>query len=323
MKSFRILAGFMVVFLIVFLSLSTAADAKDDGDSGHHKKWKRLPKHARVLQAQIDANKAAIENIELTPGPKGDQGDPGTPGADGADGATGATGADGLSIQGPKGDPGTSSWADGFNTVSTTGSVQIGSDTADGTDNCNAANEGTIRFNTTTKIFEGCDGTAWVSLIATGDTYAIGDQGPAGGVVFYITDGGQHGLEAAPTDQDGGSGVPWGCYGTEISGADGAAVGTGAQNTSDILAGCSEAGTAAEIADAYSLGGYNDWFLPSKDELHLLNQRRVIVGGFASASDWCSTELNSNGAWGYNFGSGGRDGDYKYSPLRVRAVRAF
>ncbi|MBP8084514.1 MAG: hypothetical protein KAZ87_15050 [Spirochaetes bacterium] len=33
-------------------------------------------------------------------------------------------------------------------------------------------------------------------------TYAIGDTGPSGvGFVFYITDGGLHGLEVAPVDQ--------------------------------------------------------------------------------------------------------------------------
>jgi len=31
--------------------------------------------------------------------------------------------------------------------------------------------------------------------------YAIGDTGAADGIVFYITDGGLHGLEAAPVDQ--------------------------------------------------------------------------------------------------------------------------
>jgi len=102
-----------------------------------------------VLQVQINT-------IELTQGPQGDTG---------ATGATGPAGADGLSIQGPQGEPGTSRWTDGFETVSTTGSVQIGNDTAactDGTD----GNAGTIRFNNGT--FEGCDGTAWISLSGAG-----------------------------------------------------------------------------------------------------------------------------------------------------------
>ncbi len=148
MRNFRILAGFMVVFLVAFMSLSAAALAKDDDDSGN-KKGKKLPKHARVLQAQINANTAAIENVELTPGPQGDKGDQGPkgdkgdPGSNGADGQDGANGADGVSIQGPQGEPGTSSWTDGFETVTTTGSVQVGNDTAD----CTSANEGAIRFN--------------------------------------------------------------------------------------------------------------------------------------------------------------------------------
>ncbi|MCP4000344.1 MAG: hypothetical protein GY727_05490, partial [Gammaproteobacteria bacterium] len=106
MKNFRILAGFMIVLFVVFLSLSATADAgrgDDDSNSGH-KKGKKLPKHARVLQAQINANKASIENIELTPGPTGADGATGPTGADGATGATGQAGADGAT--GPAGTDG-------------------------------------------------------------------------------------------------------------------------------------------------------------------------------------------------------------------------
>ncbi|MCP4001692.1 MAG: DUF1566 domain-containing protein [Gammaproteobacteria bacterium] len=348
MKNFRILAGFMVVFLVAFLCLSAAAHAKDDDGSGrgHKKKGKKLPKHARVLQAQINDNKAAIENIELTPGPKGDKGDTGdagtagSQGADGQDGATGATGPTGAKgdkgdtgatgAQGPKGDPGANGstpWTDttdGYNTITTIGSIKVGDDY--NSDYCDTRNEGTIRFNTTTKMFEGCDGTAWVSLNSqrSGDVrYAIGDAGPAGGVVFHVSGGGLHGLEAALADQDGGSGAPWGCPGTEISGADGIAVGTGARNTSDILAGCSETGTAAALADAYTLGGYNDWFLPSKEELNLLYQQRNVVGGFASLSYWSSTEYASGLAWLQQFSYDSQNNPSKVNALRVRAVRAF
>ncbi len=50
------------------------------------------------------------------------------------------------------------------------------------------------------------------------------------------------------------------------------------------------AATAAIIADAYSLNVFNDWFLPSKDELDLLFQQKSVVGGFASAHYWSSSE---------------------------------
>jgi hypothetical protein len=213
---------------------------------------------------------------------------------------------------------------DGYNSISTIGSIKIGDD--QNRDYCDTRNEGTIRFNTDTKKFEGCNGTVWVSLSSLGlgsghAHYSIGDTGPAGGIVFYTTDGGQHGLEAAPADQS--IRKKWGCNGVEIAGADGTAVGTGAQNTADILAGCSETGTAAKIADAYTLGGYDDWFLPSKDELNLLYGQKAVVGGFAIVNYWSSTEVNSFDALPQHFSFGYQFPTSKNDKLRVRAVRTF
>ena len=60
----------------------------------------------------------------------------------------------------------------------------------------------------------------------------------------------------------------WGCDESSISGADGLAIGTGAKNTTNILAGCSDAGIAADLADDYSHNTLNDCYAPSKDELN-------------------------------------------------------
>ena len=155
--------------------------------------------------------------------------------------------------------------------------------------------------------------------------YSIGDQGPAGGIVFYVTDGGLRGLEAAPADQS--TGAPWGCWGTDIAGADGTAVGTGAQNTIDILAGCGELGIAARLADIYTLNGFSDWYLPSKDELNELYLQKAVVGGFPSTVYYSSSEIDANWVWDQFFedgfmgnqGSGAKDGGF----FGVRAVRAF
>ena len=157
--------------------------------------------------------------------------------------------------------------------------------------------------------------------------YALRDTGPAGGLIFYVKEGGYSDgwmyLEAAPSDQS--TGAPLGCYETLISGADGTAVGTGEQNTIDIEAGCTTAGTAADICANLSLGGYSDWFLPSKDELNLMytNLKLAGVGGFAADYYWSSSECTASLAWLQGFGSGGQYGGYKYHYLRVRAVRAF
>jgi hypothetical protein len=158
-------------------------------------------------------------------------------------------------------------------------------------------------------------------------SYEIGDIGPAGGIVFYITDDGLHGFEAAPSDQaiPFSPGAEWGCFGTDITGADGIVIGTGKQNTADILAGCFEAGIAARLAGDFSLNSYSDWFLPSKDELNELNMNKDVVGGFASNGYWSSSESSDTDdhAWLQTFDDGLQNSANKYFTFGVRAVRAF
>ena len=149
------------------------------------------------------------------------------------------------------------------------------------------------------------------SALAIGDTHQ-------GGIVFYL-DGNGGGLIAAPSDQ--ASAAEWGCYGS-ISGADGSVIGTGNQNTIDILAGCSQSGTAADICANLTLGGYNDWFLPSYDELNEMFSNKAAIGGFANYNYWSSTEGGSYTAWRQGFFNGGQN-LAKGNDGSVRAVRAF
>jgi DUF1680 family protein len=110
--------------------------------------------------------------------------------------------------------------------------------------------------------------------------FAAGDVGPAGGWIFFVnpnaTADGWRYLEAAPVDQS--AGATWGCFRTPVSGARGTAIGTGKQNTSDILAGCSAPGTAAALCAGYSLNGVRGWFLPSRDELQLMYRTLKATG---------------------------------------------
>ena len=177
---------------------------------------------------------------------------------------------------------------------------------------------------------------------------SIGDKGPAGGIIFYCDNTGQHGLEAAPADVPGEKnsngnghiGFTWGCWGWNGNdeyltwttvGKTGEAIGTGAANTAAIIAVCGSGGgagngnrygngtvtNAAAAAKAYTLNGYSDWFLPSKEELNLLYQQKTGVGGFANTFYWSSTEGASDLAW--TQGICGNKG----ATLSVRAVRAF
>jgi hypothetical protein len=135
----------------------------------------------------------------------------------------------------------------------------------------------------------------------------------------------------------------WGCGGTSISGADGILIGTGEQNTTDIVGECTTSGIAARLAYDLVLGGQSDWFLPSKDELNALckwafgdtvNTRcndsgtfsLTGVGGFSVDLYWSSSEVRVDGTWtqSFNYFDNGYqfDGDKSWSSS-IRPVRAF
>jgi len=164
--------------------------------------------------------------------------------------------------------------------------------------------------------------------------YALGDTGPAGGLIFYqnpnfAADGWRY-LEAAPFDQS--AGAKWGCFRKAIAGARGAAVGAGKQNTLDMLAACTEPETAAALCANFTLNGVRGWFLPSRDELALM-YRNLKATGAADFRDggvadnfsyWTSTQQTADMAAHIDFADLGRQhSDDKDFPRRVRAIRAF
>jgi hypothetical protein len=177
-------------------------------------------------------------------------------------------------------------------------------------------------------------GPGEMSVWLSHSEYAIGDTGPAGGLIFYenptySTDGWRY-LEAAPYDQS--TGATWGCFRKEIAGARGTAVGTGKQNTLDMLAACAEPDTAPHLCANLSVNGIRGWFLPSRDELALM-YRHLKAAGIGDFRDggvadnfeyWASSQQTADMAVHIDFADLGRlHGDDKDFPRRVRAIRAF
>jgi hypothetical protein len=274
------------------------------------------------IKNAVNDNDTRISDIVLTPGPPGAAGTNGAAGAVGGIGDTGAKGDTGAA--GAQGATGADSTVAGPTGPAGLGAVVFGSAPTVNDDMNSPYSVGTVWIDTSAAkpyilVDNSPDAAVWTVLggSATGSLYGIGDAGPAGGIVFYITDGGLHGLEAQTVDQ---ATTKWGCYGLLIHGANGTVVGTGEQNTVDVVVECGET-SAASLTVAGGMG----WYLPSKDELNLLYAQKVsgVVGGFASDGYWSSSQHGVNGAWYQYFGSGVQGVVDKTYTIRVRAVRAF
>ena len=167
-------------------------------------------------------------------------------------------------------------------------------------------------------------------VIDIGDSYQ-------GGIIAYLFQSGDngyvagetHGLIAATADQS--NGIQWYYWSYIATGATGTAIGTGLANTNAIIA--IQGGTAtyyaAGIARNYTGGNYNDWYLPSLDELTKLYQNigqgsaLGNVGGFVDSWYWSSSEINMYSSWFLEFQGGNRYENAKSDRRNVRAIRSF
>jgi len=167
-------------------------------------------------------------------------------------------------------------------------------------------------------------GTAYGDQVSF-TTFFIG-QRYGGGFIFYVEGNGLHGLIAAASDESTGD---WSNVNSTLLGTTGTAIGSGESNTYAIIHQLGHTASAAKICDSYVTveGGvtYDDWFLPSKDELNSMYVNQAEIGGFQPGTDyWSSSENNATTAWSKQFTTGDWDLNLK-SPAggRIRAVRKF
>jgi len=159
--------------------------------------------------------------------------------------------------------------------------------------------------------------------VVTTQTYKIGDRGPAGGIVFFdkgeYSDGWRY-MEVAPTD------FPNEVYWSQNGGLSFYPSGGGRQVTEFIVAELKnkgETGMAAQLCASYNLNGYTDWFLPSMDDLGLMdrNLHQKGLGNFIDTYYWSSWPSSPYSAEVHNFANG--SSREHSGTARVRAVRAF
>lgn len=122
----------------------------------------------------------------------------------------------------------------------------------------------------------------------------------AGGIVFDVDATGKHGLIAAKSDL---SGQP--------------------EGIDEKLSGLYSWADAKAACNAFVIGDYGNWRLPSREELKKLLLKKSVVGGFRKGTYWSFSEKDGLSAWIQDFGNGNEFNDKKTTTHRVRPIRSF
>ena len=78
---------------------------------------------------------------------------------------------------------------------------------------------------------------------------------------------------------------------------------------------------AINACEGLSYGDYDDWYLPSKEELNAMYQERLSIGGFFNAWYWSSTRRNTYYAYYQDFTDGSISFEEYADTYRVRCIR--
>ena len=177
----------------------------------------------------------------------------------------------------------------------------------------------------------------YVVTVTSAPGIHVGDH-YGGGIVAWIFQSGDdgyvagetRGLIAAERDDEHGK-ANWCPREHAVEIYTGTGIGQGMANSEKIVQFYRSRGLGDQYAAGYARnyrgGGYDDWYLPSKDELNLLFINRGAVGGL-SGWYWTSSDYNWAVAWEQYFTEGqylGRQATSGKNSMssKVRAVRTF
>ena len=180
----------------------------------------------------------------------------------------------------------------------------------------------------------------WHDYVGSNQVATVG-QYFQGGIIAYILKSGDngydpaipHGLIVAPSNIsiNGNLQFEWGCQGTSVTTS--TDLGSGQANTTAIVNSCSQYSSfAAKLCDDLVLNGFNDWYLPSKDEMQKIftnYSQAVWSTGFNISINggttyfWTSSQIDASAAWIYTTSSNSFVSTAKNSAWVVHAVRSF
>jgi hypothetical protein len=124
-----------------------------------------------------------------------------------------------------------------------------------------------------------------------------------------------------PRDFDNGS-VKWSAsFYSENTGA--TSSGDGRYNTDLIVNEYDEGSYAAYMCDTLTAYGYDDWYLPSKDELNAIYEQKDSLSSFHEEYYyyWSSTEYDEENVWVQDFSDGTQTDNSKSTYNYFRCVR--
>ena len=179
--------------------------------------------------------------------------------------------------------------------------------------------------------------------------YIVGDAGPGGGTIFYVSAAGfsEPGascssscnyLEWAPSTWSGGSSDPAlpvtndSGHDPDSTGYSGLTLGTGLANTKEFRNYNSTTGYIGDSSQAafqtLNYGGTDSsagqWFIPSQDELNLMyTSSAKSSGNFSGGTYWTSSTVPTGINWYQDLSNGGQLVNFVTVPMNIRPIRAF